>query len=143
MPLLLEKAFGMKRSQAQLARNFEAMQRLEAGDLREGELFRIVMGVAPISSAAPAPRPTSSAHMGASAVDQICIECFCPINERGEPLSSQPKRCRPCGSRKRRDHNAAQRSSSSPAQEMRTGADEGSPEEEETEEEEDWYKKYD
>ncbi len=100
MSPILDKPIDYKRSPAQTARNLEAIEKLQAGTLQPGELFRLVTGAqqpGPGSGAARAGRPRSSRAS--------CRDCKRPVKHAGTPYKSQPLRCRPCGKEKRQRHN--------------------------------------
>ena len=90
---LLDKPRGVRRSPAQASRNMDALIKLQAGELMPGELFRLVTG-------AQAPRRRT-----AKSTTRInCIDCHKSLNRKGDPLVSQPRRCRACGKIKRTAH---------------------------------------
>lgn len=121
--MLLDKTFYMPRSVDQTARNRIALEKLLAGSLQPGELFAIVTGqpIANINMDGPgeyasygvrgaaASPPASSRRVTArdGSVGR-CLDCGGGLLEKGEQLHSQPKRCRPCGQAKRREHNRTQ-----------------------------------
>lgn len=103
--LILDKPFGFKRTDAQRARNIEAFRRLTGGALAMGELYAIVTGQ---RLTAPEHEPMPASWAPASTTRSSCKDCREPIKHQGDPLSSQPARCRPCGQAKRQEHNNAQ-----------------------------------
>lgn len=95
---LLDKPYNFRRNAAQQARNLAALQRLLDGDLAPGELFGLVTGQSPKALTDPAMQLVTQ---------RGCLDCAQPLRAVGEPLRSQPRRCRVCGSRKRQQHNVA------------------------------------
>lgn len=92
---LLDKPHDYNRPAAQTARNKLALHRLLDGDLKPGELFDIVTGRSPASMVSDQ----------SPVMIRTCIDCARPIDHDGPPLKSQPRRCRPCGTKKRKEHN--------------------------------------
>jgi hypothetical protein len=136
--MLTDRPYGAKRTPAQVMRNLEALEALRQRKLARGELFQIVMGVAPAnvvrSRSQSAPQDPASDDGGdgwadgrpvpifrprslTTSIDNMkCLDCGGLIyGDNGEPLKSQPRRCRPCGTAKRRAHNKAQRGDTIPA----------------------------
>lgn len=122
--MLLDKTFYMPRSVDQTARNRIALEKLLAGSLQPGELFAIVTGQPMANIAMDGPGeyagygvPPQAQQAGNSSGRRItardgsvgrCLDCGGGLLEKGEQLHSQPKRCRPCGQAKRREHNRTQ-----------------------------------
>ena len=105
--MLTDRPFGAKRSPAQVMRNLEALQALRERKLQRGELFALVMGIGPRPSNVDRVTNIPKA-IGPDSMQ--CMDCGGELyGEEGDPLGSQPRRCRPCGRSKRQAHNAAQR----------------------------------
>lgn len=98
MPLM-DKPFGWTRSPQQVARNLEALQLLQAGALREGELFSLVTGV-PLNQG----KVTEKVERRG-----LCKDCRLPLLHAGPQLAQQNARCRTCASKHRSAVNAAAR----------------------------------
>lgn len=95
MSPLLDRQFGTPRSPQQAQRNLEALGRLQRGELRRGELYRLVLGI-PLRDPAAAP---VTAATGVA----LCVDCGLPVDHAGEQLAQLYTRCRPCGTKKRRE----------------------------------------
>ena len=100
---LLDKPIYFKRSAEQADRNMRALQKLTDGTLVPGELFRLVAGDDPLhvirGEGVSGSRRRSPGR---------CLDCSKQLSHDGLPLKSQPRRCLPCGRKKRQQHNAVQ-----------------------------------
>ena len=91
----LNRQYGQVQPPAQRIAAKQAAQKLFGSDeLHEGELSTALHG--------PGEQSAASLFTGAP----LCIDCGTGVVN---PLRSQPRRCRPCGQAKRRQHNAAER----------------------------------
>ncbi len=100
---LLDKPIYYKRSAEQADRNMRALRKLQDGTLKPGELFRLVAGDDPehvVKGQGIAKTRRRSAGR--------CIDCSKKLDHDGISLKSQPRRCLPCGRKKRQKHNAVQ-----------------------------------
>lgn len=91
--MLLDKPLHYARSPEQRARNSEALRLCLAGELRRGDLPRIVLG-------GPAAQPVRDRS--------LCVDCGGDLLAAGPQLAQQGNRCRPCGQERRRKHNQQQ-----------------------------------